>query len=794
MHYLGMNNLGFQLKSLGSAIGSIIAFSANSAVAQIIPDGTLPTNSKVTTNNQITTITGGTRAGSNLFHSFDKFSLTNEAIAEFKDIAGVENIISRITGKSISDINGTLKASGTANLFLINPNGILFGPNAALDIGGSFLATTASSINFADGKFSATEPQVAPLLSVNIPIGLQFVGTAAPIRNQSQASPNGASNIYNQPVGLQVQPSKTLALVGGNLKLEGGSLTAKSGRIELGSVASNSLVSLRLTSLDWMLGYERVQNFENIQLIERTFGDSEIPSTVDTSGEGGGSIQVRGKTVELIGDLVTLSSRTTGVVNGRDLTINAEKLIVGDGAQVDTSTSGKGNAGNLFVNTSDSVELIGSVTVPNTNFDQVSLLVSATTGEGKAGNIEINTQRLRILDGAQISTQSSGFSIPPQNIQFQPATGDGGNLTIKASSSVELIGTSPNGFGSNLSSSTLGSGKAGQVTVTTLKLAIRDGAAINVRSRVPRFGVYLGDASNLGPAGDINLNARYILLDNKGQLTSNSQVGKGGNIRLQVQDVLLLRRNSQISTNAGTANAPGNAGNITINALNGFLVAAPLENSDITANAFSGSGGKVIINAKSIFEFVPRTRADLVRLLNTEDPGQLNSSNLQTNDITAFSQQSPSLNGTVQINSPDVDPSKGLLEQPVNVVDASRQITPSCNRSGKLARSSFTVTERGGIASSPTEPLTADAVLADWITPQPEGKNRVDGIQDRVAIPAPRNTENTPGRVKSVNQSPQLVEANRWIIDAKGNVVLVAQASNARLHSPALSPVACVAN
>ncbi|WP_044500808.1 filamentous hemagglutinin N-terminal domain-containing protein [Nostoc sp. PCC 7107] len=780
-----MDNLAFQLKSLGIVIGGVIFVCADSANSQVIPDTTLPNNSQVTTNNQLTTITGGTLAGSNLFHSFEKFSLTNAAIAAFKNSAGVQNIITRVTGQSISDINGTLKAEGMANLFLINPNGIVFGQNAALDIGGSFLATTASSLNFADGKnFSATEPQTIATLSINIPIGLQFGRNAATIRNQSQARLNNAINILEQPVGLQVGTGKTLALVGGNITLEGGNLTAKSGQIELGSVAGNSFVSLQSTNQGWILGYEKVQNFENIQLLERIVGGSEIPSTVDVSSDGGGNIQVRGKTVELIGNLVTLISRTTGSINGRDLTINASKLIVREGAQIDTSTSGKGRGGNLFINAAESVQLIGSSPLANTNFDQVSLLISATRGEGNSGNININTQRLLVQDGAQISTQSSGFFVPPQNITFQPATGDAGNLTINASESVELIGALPNGFGSSLSSSTLGSAKAGEVTVTTGKIIIRDGALINVSSRIPRFGVYLGNPNSLGPAGAINVNAKSVLLDNRGQITSNSLTGRGGDILLQVRNVLLLRRNSQISTNAGTANAPGNGGNITINAPNGFLVATPQGNNDITANAFSGAGGRIMINANSLFGFEPRTRADLVQILGTEDSRQLNPNRLPTSDITAFSQQNPSLNGTIQINTPDVDPSRGLLELPAEPVDASRQIAADCKPGSKLKKGSLIATGRGGIVPSPTEPFMDDSVLVNWITLNGERDNSANYLSHHIS----------KQKLDSANQETQIIPAQGWVRDSKGNVTLVAQASTVTPHSPLLNPASCAAN
>ncbi|MBD2507467.1 filamentous hemagglutinin N-terminal domain-containing protein [Nostoc muscorum FACHB-395] len=777
-------------QGLGIVIGGAIAFSANCAFAQITQDSTLPNNSQVTTQGNITIIEGGTQLESNLFHSFKEFSVLNGTTAEFKNTEGIQNIISRVTGKSISNIDGILKANGTANLFLINPNGIIFGTHASLNIGGSFIASTASSLNFADGtKFSATNPQTTPLLTVSVPIGLQFGATAAPIRNQSQASPGGAVNSLGEPVGLQVQPGKTLALVGGDVVLEGGNLTAASGRVELGSVAGNSLVNLKSTVQGWILGYEGVQNFQNIQLIQRTIDGSGIPSQVDVTGVGGGNIQLQGKSVELIGLFVILRNRNNGVGDGGELTINTRKLIVRDGAQVSTSTRGKGAGGNLTINASESVELIGSFTTPD-NFTFPSILSSITTSDGKAGDLTINTGKLLIQGGAEVSTQSSGAYRTP--VEFIPAIGSGGNLTVNASESIELIGTTPDGLPGGLFAGTLGSGEAGKITIVTGQLIISDGAAITVSSELPKLQpntIYKGDVNNLGSAGELNITARSILLDNQGKLTSNSKLGRGGDISLQVRDLLLMRRNSQISTNAG---GDKTGGNITIKAPNGFLVATPFGNNDITANAFSGSGGKITITAKNIFGFVPRTRADVERL----DPtGSINPNNLRTSDITAFSQQNPSLSGTVQINSPDADPSKGLVELPVNLVDASEQIAAGCNSGAKIGRSSFIATGRGGLVADPTQPLIADdAVLADWITLEPESKNRAAGIQKRAVLQAQQNTEEKSQKVNSVNEPTQIVEAQGWVMDANGNVVLVAQVPTASPHNSSLTATSCAAH
>ncbi len=794
-----MSNFWVWFKSLGIAICCPIAFCANSAIAQITQDGTLSTNTQVTPQGNIINIEGGTQVGSNLFHSFKEFSVPAGSTAYFKNTDNIQNIISRVTGKSISDIQGILKADGTANLFLINPNGIIFGPNASLQIGGSFLATTASSLNFADGtKFSATDPQTRPLLTVSVPIGLQFGATAATIINQSQAkSPDGVTNSFGSPVGLQVQPDKTLALVGGDITLEGGNLTATSGRIELGSVAANSLVTLNPNKQGWSLGYEQVKDFQNIRLIRRRTDDgSEAASQVDASNKDGneGNIQVRGNSVELRGNDVVLRTLTEGTKNAGDLTINARKLIVRDGAQVSTSTLAEGNGGHLTVNASESVEVIGGFLDPNSDQFETSTLLSSTGAGGNAGDMKITTARLRIQDGGDVGTGSTG-TFNSENLEYRPATGKGGNLTVNASESVELIGASGN-IVSRLNALTNGPNDAGKVTITTGQLIVRDEATINVSANVsalfaklPPNSTYIGDASKLGSAGELNITAGSILLDNEGTLTSNSDLGKGGNINLQVQDSLRMRGNSQISTNAGTVQAPGDGGNITINAPNGFIIAEPLGNNDITANAFSGSGGKITINANQIFGFVVRTGADLERLLGTKDPDKLKPSDLPTSDITAFSQQNPSLNGTIQINTPDVDPSKGLVEIRENVVDISQQILPICRSLGKLYMGSFVITGRGGIAAGPSEPLTADAVLADWITL--EGENRAGDINDKVAIQQPSKIENTSPKDNSVNPSTEIVEAQGWVLDSNGNVVLVTQAATVTPHSPAMNTASC---
>src|SRR4028118_2105477 len=324
------------------------------AIAQIIPDNTLGPESSRTVPDTINNlpsdrIDGGATRGSSLFHSFREFNISEGRGAYFGNPSGITNIFTRVTGGNPSNILGTLGVLGNANLFLINQKGIVFGPNARLDVRGSFLASTADSIVFNNGvEFSSANPLAVPLLTVNIPVGLRFRDTPGAIVNASSVTQVIEGTTI--PVGLAVPPGQTLAMVGGDVIFNNGLANALSGKIQLGSVASPGLVSFNITPLGLGLDYSNVANLGNIEL-------SGL-SAVTASGPGGGAIALRGGNV-ILRDRSRLVSDTIGSIDGRGIKIEAARFSLLDRAFVGSTTSGSGAGGPIEVRTAENIELKG---------------------------------------------------------------------------------------------------------------------------------------------------------------------------------------------------------------------------------------------------------------------------------------------------------------------------------------------------------------------------------------------------------------------------------------------------
>ncbi|QDL09946.1 filamentous hemagglutinin [Brasilonema octagenarum UFV-E1] len=690
--------------AFGAAVSLTFALAANSASAQITPDATLPNNSTVTINGNTFNIDGGTIAGRNLFHSFQQFSVPKDGTASFNNAADIQNIFSRVTGTSVSNIDGIIKALGTANLFLINPNGIVFGPNASLNVGGSFVGTTANAIQFGNqGFWSATNPNNPALLTVN-PSALFFNQIAAASITSNSVAPAGKDPPgLEDALGLRVPDGKSLLLVGGNVNMDRGRLNAYSGRVELGGLAASGNVGLNVDGDKLSASFPTESALADVSLTNN--------AAVYVYASGGGNI----------------------IINARNLDMNESRLRAGIGSNLGSDGT---VAGDIVLNAKGKITLVAS-----SIFNFVS-----SGAEAKGGNIQIKADSLSLTNNAYFFASTIGKRDP-------------GNVIIDARGNVDF----DNSYA--FTSAFIGEGKSGNIQIKADSLSLTNNASLFAKS--------LGQ----GDPGNIEVTARQIRLDNSASFNAESASGNGGNINLRVTDLLLLRGGSQISTSAGSDLKVGNGGNITINAPSGFIVSVPNENSDITANAFNGSGGKININSLNIFNFTQRSGEDLVRELGTDDPNLLNPQQLQTNDITAFSQTNPTLSGQININTPDIDPNRGLVELPANVVDPSNQIAQGCSAFDQANASDFKVTGRGGLPPSPDEPLSSDAVWEDTRL----GATTAQRLDSKTTATKP----------KSESDTVEIIPATGWVFNGKGEVTLVSVTPNATVENLAASSQSC---
>ncbi|WP_073635297.1 two-partner secretion domain-containing protein [Scytonema sp. HK-05] len=689
------------------AIGGAYASFGDCAVAQITPDSTLPNNSSVRTQDNIRIISGGTKAGSNLFHSFSEFSVPNGGTAFFNNALDIENIISRVTGKSISNIDGLIRANGTANLFLINPNGIVFGQNARLNIGGSFVATTASAIQFGNqGFFSADNPNTPPLLTVN-PSALLFNQIrAASIQNNSIADSGLNPSSEFTATGLRVPDGKSLLLVGGDINIDGGGLYAFGGRVELGGLAGAGRVGLNgdgnNLSLSFPDNVERSDvflsnsavvnvragnggsiavNARNLEMTAESSLSAGIESRLGSSNTKAGNIEVNATGVINLnnGSRIANDVRPEGNGQGGDVNISASTLQVSGGAQVGAVTFGEGKGGNLTVNAQDVQTISRSVD----NRVASGLFTSAERNStGDAGDLTIKTNTLLVRDGAQVAASTFGagkggsLRVDAQDVQLigtnadsqfpsrlgadaQPnSTGDGRSLTIKTNTllvrdgaqvgtgtfgkgnggnlsvdaqDVQVIGTSAdNRVASTLSASANrnSTGDAGNLTVKTNTLLVRDGAQVGTgtfgkgkggnlsvdaqdvqvigESADNRLGsgLFVSAAQNsTGNAGDLTVKTNTLLVQNGAQVNASTLgAGKGGNLTIKT-NTLLVQNGAQVS--AGTF-GKGKGGNLTVDAQDVQLIGRSADDqfaSDLSTSAqrnSTGSAGDLTVRTNTL--------------------------------------------------------------------------------------------------------------------------------------------------------------------------------------------------
>jgi filamentous hemagglutinin family protein len=527
--------------------GRLAAQTLPPSVRTPIPDNTLGTQLSVSNNNF--TVTGGLNRGQTLFQSFSDFSIPTGGTVNFSNPTATRDIITRVTGGLFSDLNGTLNTNG-ANFLLINPYGVVFGPNAQLNVGKAFAASTANGVTLLDGQgqryvFGTNPGNDAPLVTINPSVLLSI--------SQLNLGANlaGSSGVINYGT-LQTNDNQYIGLIGGNVTLDGryggGKIIAPGGRVDLGGLNSSGTISIDSQGLVFA-----GNNF--------TRGDVSLLN--------GGQVNVAAN--QVLGNVSTFSNNVTNL--GSRININANNLkIVNDRSTANTGASNL--IAGLNLNTGIKTTSTGGVSIDTTG--QVSLNNGTidnnveTGSNGQLGDVNISANSLNITNGSNIRSQMNG-------------TGSAGNINLKTTKDIAISGTNDptllqgnlTGNLSIISTSSSGQGNAGKITIDTpgnLSITNRGG----ISSYIDRTGV--------GNSQGVSINANNISLTNLSTIESSifGVTGNAGNININTTGDLnisgtdnrsLLKVNpDKLSFVSSVNSGRGDTGKITINTNNNLSI------------------------------------------------------------------------------------------------------------------------------------------------------------------------------------------------------------------------------
>ncbi|MFP4007268.1 MAG: beta strand repeat-containing protein, partial [Spirulinaceae cyanobacterium] len=635
-------------------------------------------------------------------------------------------------------------------------------------------------------------------LALNTAGSLQVLNTSA-IATNTFGQGNAGDLSLNVREGITVDNNSSVNsdVVAGAVG-NGGQVNVTTSSLQL---SNNSLMGA-LTAGQGNAGTFTLQTTGSLQVLNRS---SIITGTLSQGNAGNLNIQVGQDTIVDNFSIISSDVYSEAVGNGGQVNFTTGSLQVTNQAIVGTITQGQGNAGTVNLNVSDSLTIsnqaiLGTTTLGRGNAGNLNIAVgrdtildsgfinsdvldngvgnggqinlathslivrnggvisASTNGQGNAGNVDVRVSQNAVFDGINIAASSLRTQVGPN------ATGNGGSLSLQANNLSVLNGAV-------ISAETQGQGNAGNVQIDVWGNAVFDGAGsgvlngttaaavgnggqINLNAgtlQLSNGAVLSSSAAGVGVAGDIAMSTGFLSLD-RSRILTETRSGDGGNIALNVDGILLLRNESLISTTAGTAGVGGNGGNIDISA--DFVIGVPLENSDITANAFEGQGGRITITTNGIYGL--RFRPQLTPL----------------SDITASSEFG--LNGTFTLNLLSFPAEQGVNELPSALVDAEGLVgrdVCAVQNNQIAGGSSFVVTGRGGLPGNPVELMIPGMGQVEWA-------NR------------PSESVAVRQRTESVN-TVQFQPIQGWVVTPEGEIELTAVAPTAEMGNQGYAYPTC---
>lgn len=746
-------------------INFLFGFNHLSCLAQIQPN-----SNTIYKNN---TVSGGSKRGGNLFHTYKKLNIKN---TEVKFIApkNIKNIINIVEGRALSEISNKITIQSLSldkvNFILINPHGISLMPNAIFNFEGSFLGSTASSVDIVGNN----------KLSFNFK------------NDPGEINISGFS--FGNP--LTVPAGETLMLIGRKIHADNNVVLARGGNIEFGSFNKNSTVQVSSLRNGWRLTNYDANKLNDIKIVQ---GGLFVPNS-DLSG---GFIRLVGKNIIINNATLDAAKGFGPLVNTGSVTLYASgKIVLKNNSRITTSTFSSSNSspimikaksilfqeGQVTADSSASGDLSGESGMISISADEEIILSkkgtrvsSETVGGAKGGNIELRAEDIEIREQALITSAAR-------------ESGDAGNVLVHALNSILVDGENS---GISAITTATQSGNGGRISLQADRINVLNGGTITVSSQFPSSTTssnnMIGDAGEISLiandvlisgtnsqvqgisegdqlGGDISIQSKKLLISDSGQLTVNAlPLGTAGNIILDVKN-LVLNKNGEVS--ALTANGQGNidvknaqsilllqGGNIitdakglanggNINLQGDFLFGNG--DSNILARAEAGNGGTISVDvSKGLIGFIENNQNDLL-----------------SNDIVVSSEEGVS--GVIDFLSPITDPIEKLIPIETSAIDQNSLNFEKCSSVSNRHRnkSSFNIKNSSVTLELIDQNLKNYHIKNNWI----------DNVQENF-------TQISSSNIDSSFFKQTLIEAKGWSIASNGDIALVPD-SNSTLKLP----------
>ena len=560
----------------------------------------------------------GQQRGANLFHSFLRFDVPTGGSVAFDGPVNTSNVIARVTGGSASRINGVLRSNPpAANLYLMNPSGILFGPGSSIDVGGSFVAFAGDAMLFTDQSAFLVGDGVTDVLTSAPPAAFGFLQQSGPVRMKGRPGLDGRAR-------LEAKPGTTISLIGNGIEAAEASVNAQSGFVNLISVAAPEPGAPGLVAFNGIGSFAArpaaVAAVTRAGPVRLGTGASLNVSGVSSPA---GVVGVVGSDVTLSGN-AQLTSRVfgpgglvaAGGVNlvARDhLRLSDRAFVIGGSVPDSPTAAGAGSAIDLQ---SPRITFTGQSGIFGTGFGDVGgspvrlsantvellggpTIVASTSGAAPGGDIAVTAGRLILDAGGRVTDLGFGLRTRANIGSGTTGSGASGSIKIAARRSVQILG------GASVSAIAANTPAAGgNVSIATPRLDMR-----GKQSRV------LTGSLSGGNAGSISIKARDVQISGAeaglntiaGRNAAGDRTGRAGDVTIEAARVELMNGGSITAATAGN----GDAGTVIVNAdevvLNGASILSgtaavvagqPIESDEVSL--IKGRGGSVSMKGKAL--------------------------------------------------------------------------------------------------------------------------------------------------------------------------------------------------